>query len=56
MKLNPDRRCHKLDGSVHCAAEFQPEGSSFSLESAPEKPWGLSSYDLLNVEANMRSR
>ena len=56
MKLNPDREYHKPDELVHCAAEFQPEGASFSLESAPEKPWGLSSYDLLNVEANMSSR
>ena len=41
---------------MHCAADFQPEASSFSLESVPEKPRGVSSHDLLVAEANMKSR
>ena len=42
--------------SLELPGEFQPEGSSFSLESMPRKPWGVTSRDLLNVEANMKAR
>lgn len=54
--LNADRTYPRLNGLAHCAADFQPEGGSFGLESAPKKPWGVSSRDLMDVEANMKSR
>ena len=54
--LNADRDYREHDGLAYCAAEFHPEGGSFMLESIPEKPWGISSCDLLDVEANMKSR
>ena len=55
-KLNVDGQDPELDRSAHRAAEFDPEASSFTLESMPRKPWDLSSRDLLNVETNMKSR
>lgn len=56
QKLNTDREYLEDDDLAYCAAEFHPEGGSFMLESIPEKPWGVSSCDLLDVEANMKSR
>ena len=55
-KLTGSGNFLELQGSTHGMAEFQPEGSSFTLESMPRKPWGISSRDLLNVEANMKAR
>lgn len=55
-KLNSDKEYLKLGKLAYCAADFQPEGASYNLESAPEKPWGVSDRDLLDVEANMKSR
>lgn len=55
-ELNTDREYIEDDDPARCAAEFQPEGVSFMLESIPKKPWGVSSCDLLGVEANMKSR
>ena len=56
IKLTTGGEVSELDGSARRTAEFQPEGSSFTLESMPRKPWGLSCRDLLSVEANMKSR
>ena len=55
-KLNTDREYLEHDDLAYCAGKFHPEGGSFMLESIPEKPWGASSCDLLDVEANMKSR
>ena len=55
-KLTPSGESFERQGSTHGTAEFQPEGSSFSLESMPRKPWRMSSRDLLNVEVNMKAR
>lgn len=55
-ELNTDKEYLEHDDLAYCAAEFHPEGGSFMLESTPEKPWGVSSRDLLDVEANMKSR
>ena len=55
-ELNTDREYCEHDDLAYCAAEFHPEAGNFMLESIPEKPWGISSRDLLDVEANMKSR
>lgn len=47
----------KLSSTIPCVhPTFVQEVGSFSIESSPGAPWGISSHDILDVEGNMKWR
>ena len=55
-QLTKDVESAHSNKSASPPPSFQLEVASFNVETTPGKPWGVSSEDLLEVEANMRWR